>query len=213
MESNLGKDAPDSPTHWKKDDRESIGNEGVNFATDGQTPPLKREDRPVSRRGMASRQSQNMEERPFTQQSGGRPVTSGRSSGYRTPSASVFASRGSVVPGTASRLTSAMRQSPVSRIGTAITFAGAQVSVVDRPITQQGLSGLRTGVRGPQMRQVQDKRYFEGLLQTKIRDLSNEITRLGKDIETQQREQATFLVYDKRVKEMAAELTGLRISR
>lgn len=79
---------------------------------------------------------------------------------------------------------------------------------MDRPITQQGLSGLRTGTRGPQMRQVQDKRYFIGLLQMKIRELSQEITRLSREIDSQSQEQATFLVYDKRVKEMAAELTG-----
>jgi hypothetical protein len=83
-----------------------------------------------------------------------------------------------------------------------------QVNIVDRPITQQGLSGLRTGTRGPHMRQVQDKRYFVGLLQMKIRELSQEITRLSRVIDSQSQEQATFLVYDKHVKEMAAELTG-----
>jgi intraflagellar transport protein 74 len=83
-----------------------------------------------------------------------------------------------------------------------------QVNVVDRPITQQGLSGLRTGTRGPQMRQVQDKRYFVGLLQMKIRELSQEMSRISREIESQSREQKTFLVYDRRVKEMAAELTG-----
>lgn len=58
------------------------------------------------------------------------------------------------------------------------------------------------------MRQVQDKRYFVGLLQMKIRELSQEITRLSREIDSQSREQANFLVYDKRVKEIAAELTG-----
>jgi hypothetical protein len=42
----------------------------------------------------------------------------------------------------------------------------------------------------------------------KIRELSQEITRLSREIDSQSREQATFLVYDKRVKEIAAELTG-----
>jgi hypothetical protein len=42
----------------------------------------------------------------------------------------------------------------------------------------------------------------------KIRELSQEITRLSREIDSQSQEQATFLVYDKRVKEMAAELTG-----
>ncbi|KAK7793053.1 hypothetical protein R5R35_004479 [Gryllus longicercus] len=211
---NMGKDEQEPHTHWKKDDGESAGNESPGFSIGEQTPPAKRENRQVSRRAIALSQGQNMHERPYTQQSrsgtsDSRSGASGRSSN-RTLSASVFASRGSVLPGTASRLTSAMRQSPVSRVGTTISFAGTQVNVVDRPITQQGLSGMRSSTRGPQMRQVQDKRYFEGLLQTKIRDLSNEITRLGKEIEIQQQEQAVFLVYDKRVKEKASELTELQ---
>ena len=39
----------------------------------------------------------------------------------------------------------------------------SQVQVTDRPITQQGLGGSKTGNRGPN-RQVQDKSYFLGLL-------------------------------------------------
>lgn len=39
----------------------------------------------------------------------------------------------------------------------------SQVQVTDRPITQQGLGGIKTGNRGPN-RQVQDKSYFLGLL-------------------------------------------------
>ncbi|XP_067002650.1 intraflagellar transport protein 74 homolog isoform X2 [Anabrus simplex] len=148
------------------------------------------------------KRDQQMEERPYTQH---RPQTSGRASVARPPSA--FSTRNPAMPGTASRLTSAMMQPPGSRAGTAMNLPGAQLNVVDRPITQQGLSGLKTGIRGPQMRQVQDKRYFEGLLQTKIRELGGEIGRLSKDIENLTREQSTYLVYDKRVKEMAAELT------
>ncbi len=38
------------------------------------------------------------------------------------------------------------------------------MSVADRPMTQQGLGGMRTSAgRGPQ-RQIQDKTYFLGLL-------------------------------------------------
>lgn len=37
---------------------------------------------------------------------------------------------------------------------------------IDRPITQQGISGLRTGTaRGFRTRQLQDKRYWEELMQ------------------------------------------------
>lgn len=77
-------------------------------------------------------------------------------------------------------------------------------------VSQQGLSSVRTSTaRGPHTRQVQDKRYFESLLQLKCRDLTNEITRLKRNVEIDAREQATYLVYDKRVKEMVAELTGI----
>ncbi|XP_049816799.1 intraflagellar transport protein 74 homolog isoform X4 [Schistocerca nitens] len=160
------------------------------------------EDRPTSRRGMVSRQSPVMEE------NASRSVIPHRPSTGRPPSASLYNAR-SAMPGTASRLASSVYQ-PASRLGTAVNLAGAQLNVVDRPVTQQGLTGLRTASRGPQKRQVEDKRYFEGILQMKIRELSSEISHLNKDIETRSAEQATFLIYDKRVKEMAAELTDLQ---
>ncbi len=41
---------------------------------------------------------------------------------------------------------------------------GAQIKVADRPVTQQGLGGVKTaGAKGP-ARQVQDKSFFLGLL-------------------------------------------------
>ena len=91
------------------------------------------------------------------------------------------------------------------------------MSVAERPITQQGLTGLKTGAggRGPQVgasivtsvlssdcpcpsqRQFQDKSYFLGALRTKMSDLTSEIARLGREVDTQQREQSTYLAYDK----------------
>lgn len=56
--------------------------------------------------------------------------------------------------------------------------------------------------------QVQDKSYFLGLLRTRIAELGTEMGRLGSEIELMKQEQSTFLTYDKRVKEMAQELTG-----
>ena len=48
-----------------------------------------------------------------------------------------------VVPGTASRLlASAMQKRPVSRGGIGLQ---TPLNIADRPVTQQGLSGLRTG--------------------------------------------------------------------
>ena len=77
----------------------------------------------------------------------------------------------------------------------------------------------------PSQRQFQDKSYFLGALRTKMSDLTSEIARLGREVDTQQREQSTYLAYDKvggystaymtirllpvvqRVKELAGEVT------
>lgn len=188
------------------------------------TPPVGGSDRPLTR-GMSSverppshsgmgmerpetRQTTSYGERPMTRQGDGtsRPTTSGRPITARPVSAAL---RGA--PGTASRLLStASMQRPGTRTGvaTGIGFS-TPISVVDRPITQQGLSGMKTGSRGPQ-RQVQDKSYFMGLMRTKITDLGSEITHLSGEIDSMKQEQSTFLTYDKRVKEMAQELTELQ---
>ena len=89
------------------------------------------------------------------------------------------------------------------------------VQVADRPITQQGLSGIRTGAtgtssgRGPQ-RQYQDKSYFMGVLRSKMSELTSEISQMRGQINAATEEQSTFLAYDKRVKETASELTELQ---
>ncbi len=47
-----------------------------------------------------------------------------------------------------------------------------------------------------------------GLLRTKMSELQSETTKIAREIEAASEEQSTFLAYDKRVKELAAELTG-----
>ena len=44
-----------------------------------------------------------------------------------------------------------------------VTALGAQIKVADRPVTQQGLGGMKTGAKGP-VRQVQDRSYYMTLL-------------------------------------------------
>uniref|UniRef100_A0A803YBG1 Intraflagellar transport 74 n=1 Tax=Meleagris gallopavo TaxID=9103 RepID=A0A803YBG1_MELGA len=54
---------------------------------------------------------------------------------------------------------------PGSRAGssTASGILSPHIKVADRPVTQQGLSGMKTGTKGPQ-RQIMDKTYYLGLL-------------------------------------------------
>ncbi|XP_039278406.1 intraflagellar transport protein 74 homolog isoform X2 [Nilaparvata lugens] len=155
------------------------------------------DSRPISRRGI---KYVAMQESPVAAPE--QPIIRN----MRPPSSSAFSG------GTATRLTSAMMQNyPMTGSRTSLSLIGSQVNVRDRLVSQQGLSSVRTATaRGPHTRQVQDKRYFESLLQLKCRDLTNEVTRLKRQIEIDAREHATYLVYDKRVKEMAAELTELQ---
>lgn len=73
----------------------------------------------------------------------------------------------------------------------------AQINVVDRPMTQQGLGGMKTGVKGPQ-RQVQDRTYYLGLIRGKINELLAENAKLNKDIENVTDENSTYLTYEKK---------------
>ncbi|XP_076245321.1 intraflagellar transport protein 74 homolog [Calliopsis andreniformis] len=86
------------------------------------------------------------------------------------------------------------------------------INIMERPITQHGVASIRPGTcRGLSMtRQIQDKRYYIGLMQLKIRELTQEIAVITKDIEDQNKERATYLHYDKRAKDLATELTALQ---
>ena len=48
---------------------------------------------------------------------------------------------------------------------------------------------------------------FSLLFRTKMTELTSEISRLTREVEAASEEQGTYLAYDKRVKELAAELT------
>lgn len=114
-------------------------------------------------------------------------------------------------PGTASRLATAMNPGtahPGARTGT-VGALNAQLTVVDRPTTQQGLGTMKTGVRGPQ-RQVQDKTYYLGVIRAKNNELTAEIARLKKEVECVNEENSRFLSYEKRAEALAAEIRDLQ---
>ncbi|XP_045459676.1 intraflagellar transport protein 74 homolog [Melitaea cinxia] len=138
--------------------------------------------------------------------------------GYReyTNSGSTLSRSGTMRP------TSAYRGSTASRLSTAgfgpapptasrQPTAMTGFSMIDRPITQQGLSGLRTSTaRGFRTRQLQDKRYWEELMQVKVREMKAEIARLSEQADAGEREKSAKKHYEKRVRELAQELTDLQ---
>uniref|UniRef100_A0A7M4FEZ6 Intraflagellar transport 74 n=1 Tax=Crocodylus porosus TaxID=8502 RepID=A0A7M4FEZ6_CROPO len=126
-------------------------------------------------------------------------------------------------PGLTARPSSSLLQTPsATRVGTGMplgtprpgTRAGlmgtggvlsSQIKVADRPVTQQGLSGMKTGMKGPQ-RQIMDKSYYLGLLRSKISELTTEINKLQKEIEMYNQENSVYLSYEKRAEALAGEI-------
>ena len=57
----------------------------------------------------------------------------------------------------------------------------------------------------------QDRSYFLGALRTKMTELTTEIGKLSREVETHSKEQSTYLAYDKRVKELAEDVTNYQV--
>uniref|UniRef100_A0A8C5QXL0 Intraflagellar transport 74 homolog n=1 Tax=Leptobrachium leishanense TaxID=445787 RepID=A0A8C5QXL0_9ANUR len=112
-------------------------------------------------------------------------------------------------PPTASRLPSGMPLT-TNRPGTRGGSFGPgvlsyQIKVADRPVTQQGLSGMKTGIKGPQ-RQILDKSYFLGLLRSKVSELTTEMSKLKKEIDNYNQENSVYLSYEKRAEALALDI-------
>uniref|UniRef100_A0A673AL22 Intraflagellar transport 74 n=1 Tax=Sphaeramia orbicularis TaxID=375764 RepID=A0A673AL22_9TELE len=124
----------------------------------------------------------------------GRPPTA-----IRPPPTAIRVGTG-MVPGTGGH--SAMRGGiPIATPG----VLSAQIKVTDRPVTQQGLSGMKTGMKGPQ-RQILDKSYYLGLL----RDPALE-HKLHKEIDSYNQENSVYLSYEEEVTEgLAVEIKDLQ---
>ncbi|KAL6259250.1 hypothetical protein P5V15_009169 [Pogonomyrmex californicus] len=189
-------------TRWRRDQEEPSTSSKIDRPPTGIVRPQSKYERPRSRRGYKNESSEYVSSATY------RSATPGRLALARPPSASLLSNRAPTASTGISRMGSGLARSNTG-FATAKQF---NVSMLDRPITQHGIAGVRPGTtRGlPMTRQIQDKRYYEGLLQLKIRELTQEIGTIMKDIEMQNKEKATFLHYDKRAKSLAAELTTLQ---
>ncbi|NWZ84706.1 IFT74 protein, partial [Poecile atricapillus] len=85
----------------------------------------------------------------------------------------------------------------------------SQIKVADRPVTQQGLSGIKTAVKGPQ-RQIMDKTYYLGMLRNKTNELTAEINKLQEEAEMYKQEKSAYLSYEKRAEALAGEIQDLQ---
>ncbi|KAM4543359.1 intraflagellar transport protein 74 homolog [Fundulus diaphanus] len=145
---------------------------------------------------MASQRPPSSVGRPMSRSGSGRPPTAVRPlpTAIRVPTG--------MVPGTGGH--PGMRGSIPSP-----GVLSAPIKVTDRPVTQQGLSGMKTGMKGPQ-RQILDKSYYLGLLRSKINELTTETSKLHKEIENYNQENSVYLSYEKRAEGLAAEIKDLQ---
>uniref|UniRef100_A0A8D0GWM0 Intraflagellar transport 74 n=1 Tax=Sphenodon punctatus TaxID=8508 RepID=A0A8D0GWM0_SPHPU len=79
---------------------------------------------------------------------------------------------------------------PGTRGGTITTggILSSQIKVADRPVTQQGLSGMKTGIKGI---------LIYKKVRSKISELTTEINKLQKEIEMYNQENSVYLSYEK----------------
>ncbi|XP_066037557.1 intraflagellar transport protein 74 homolog [Chamaea fasciata] len=132
------------------------------------------------------------------------------------------ASRAGIGLTSSSRPASSSRTPSAGRVGTAmppstprpgsrggsLTPGGvlsSQIKVADRPVTQQGLSGIKTAMKGPQ-RQVLDKTYYLGVLRSKTNELTTEINKLQEEVEMYKQEKSVYLFCEKRAEALAGEI-------
>ncbi|RDD46218.1 Intraflagellar transport protein 74-like protein [Trichoplax sp. H2] len=85
----------------------------------------------------------------------------------------------------------------------------SQITVHDRPMTQHGLSGMKTASKGPQ-RQVQDKTYYLGVLRAKIAELNTENIKLSREIDQMNQDSSTYITYEKKAEQLANEIKELQ---
>uniref|UniRef100_A0A0N4TW66 Intraflagellar transport protein 74 homolog n=1 Tax=Brugia pahangi TaxID=6280 RepID=A0A0N4TW66_BRUPA len=109
------------------------------------------------------------------------------------------------------RLNTAMRNESVrNRLGTGQngrlptgTIQAAPRGTTMRPVTQQGLTGVKTATRIGSGRFVIDKSYYMSLFRAQMNNLMNEIDKLRDDLNRGERDRQNLLIYEKKAEEEA----------
>jgi len=109
-------------------------------------------------------------------------------------------------PGTGMRQGTA-RQGPVNMSGVGMT---TNMSIAERPVTQQGLSGMRTAAgMGPQ-RQIQDNSFYLTQLRAKCTEIQKEIGVLKGTIEQGQKDNAAYGQLERKYETLTNEMRTLQ---
>lgn len=80
----------------------------------------------------------------------------------------------------------------------------ASISVLDRPVTGQGVMGMKTQGQGIG-RLVEDNSYYVGLLRKKITEVSLETKKLKTEIDQQSKDNSAYNQLEKRYENLSKE--------
>jgi len=86
--------------------------------------------------------------------------------------------------------------------------AHTEVKVTDRPMTMQGVMGMKTGSVGPK-RQIYDKTYYMVELRKRCQELHDEVARLNKEIGEIQRDSQLYNDLEKRYDSLVKTVRSL----
>jgi len=112
------------------------------------------------------------------------------------------------LPGTAMRMGTAMR--PGSRAGVGgLGPLNTNIAVADRPVTQQGMMGMKIRAQGPG-RQVADKSYYMGELRKKVEEMQTEIDRMNSESEQFNKDNAMYQQMERKYETLIKEVRKLQ---
>lgn len=122
---------------------------------------------------------------------------------------------------TKSRMGTGMRQPTAMRkeINTDSVGYNTDVKVVNRPVTNHGLTGITASGQGPK-RKIYDKSYFLNLLKSKNTEISNEIGKFKKEIETINKDNTSYMTLERKydvlindVRQLEGELADYNLAQ
>jgi len=111
------------------------------------------------------------------------------------------------LPGTAMRQGTAA-QRPGSRAG-ALGPLNTNVQVADRPVTQQGMMGMKMANQGPG-RQVADRSYYMGELRKKCDEMTKEIAKMQSETEQYNKDNQTYTQQERKYESLIKEVRKLQ---
>jgi intraflagellar transport protein 74 len=103
------------------------------------------------------------------------------------------------------RMGTAMR--PGSRAG--LGPLNTNIQVAERPVTQQGMMGMKPISQGPG-RQIQDRSYYMGELRKRCDELQSEINKMNAEADQYNKDTETYTKFEKKYNTLINEVRKLQ---